>query len=186
MTSQEVLSRDKMTSNYCRIQLLLKLLQILFICLGMKIVKRWEKAETTEHTVCWLNKKISKQANKQANKQTNKQTNKNRNIVAYPESKHLVAQSEINQRGCLKAFSLTLKWPRGVHRDPQQYSTNENPSLSRSNFLANLMHGHSDSSWSGSSLPEITEQRIFHVLFYYEQIRLTCIINCIYPSWLNF
>ena len=35
----------------------------------------------------------------------------------------------------------------------QQYSTNENPCLSRSNFLANLMHGHSDSSWSGSSLP---------------------------------
>ena len=68
----------------------------------------------------------------------------------------------------------------------QQYSTNENPSLSRSNFLANLMHGHSDSSWSGSSLPEITEQRIFHVLFYCEQIRLKCIINCIYPSWLNF
>ena len=68
----------------------------------------------------------------------------------------------------------------------EAYSTNENPSLSRSNFLANLMHGHSDSSWSGSSLPEITEQRIFHVLFYYEQIRLKCIINCIYPSWLNF
>ena len=39
------------------------------------------------------------------------------------------------------------------------------------------MHGHSDSSWSGSSLPEITEQRIFHVLFYYEQIRLTGIIQ---------
>ena len=69
---------------------------------------------------------------------------------------------------------------------PQQYSTNENPSLSRNNFLANLMHGHSDSRWSGSSLPEITEQRIFHVLFYCEQIRLKCIINCIYPSWLNF
>ena len=68
----------------------------------------------------------------------------------------------------------------------QQYSTNENPSLSRRNFLANLMHGHSDSSWSGSSLPEITEQRIFHVSFYYEEIRLKCIINCIYPSWLNF
>ena len=68
----------------------------------------------------------------------------------------------------------------------QQYSTNENPSLSRNNFLANLMHGHSDSSWSGSSLPEITEQRIFHVLFYCEQIRQKCIINCIYPSWLNF
>ena len=36
-----------------------------------------------------------------------------------------------------------------VERDtitPQQYSTNENPSLSRSNFLASLMHGHSDSS----------------------------------------
>ena len=49
---------------------------------------------------------------------------------------------------------------------PQQYSTNENPSLSRNNFLANLMHGHSDLSWSGSSLPEITEQKIFHVLFY--------------------
>ena len=56
--------------------------------------------------------------------------------------------------------------------NPQQHSTNENPSLSRSNFLANLMLGHSDSSWSGSSLPEITEQRFFHVLFYYEQIRL--------------
>ena len=37
-----------------------------------------------------------------------------------------------------------------------------------------------------SSLPEITEQRIFHVLFYCEQIRLKCITNCIYPSWLNF
>ena len=48
--------------------------------------------------------------------------------------------------------------------------------------LANLLHGHSDSSWSGSSLPEITEQNIFHVLFYYEQIRLKGIINCIYPS----
>ena len=68
----------------------------------------------------------------------------------------------------------------------QQYSTNENPSLSRNYFLANLMHGHSDSSWSGSSLPEITEQRIFYILFYCEQIRLKCIINCIYPSWLNF
>ena len=68
----------------------------------------------------------------------------------------------------------------------QQYSTNENPSLSRNNFLANLMHGHRDSSWSGCSLPEITEQRIFHVLFHCEQIRLKCIINCIYPSWLNF
>ena len=48
---------------------------------------------------------------------------------------------------------------------PQQYSTNQNPRLSRNNFLANLMHGHSNSSWSGSSLPEITEQRIFHVYF---------------------
>ena len=63
----------------------------------------------------------------------------------------------------------------------QQYSANENPSLSRNNFLA-----YSDSSWSGSSLPEITEHRIVHVLFYCEQIRLKCIINCIYPSWLNF
>ena len=43
------------------------------------------------------------------------------------------------------------------------------------------MHGHRDSSWSGSSLPEITEQRIFHVLFYYEQIRLKGIINYVYP-----
>ena len=47
------------------------------------------------------------------------------------------------------------------------------------------MHGYSDLSWSGSSLPEITEHRIFHVLFYYEHIRLKGIINCIYPSWLN-
>ena len=69
---------------------------------------------------------------------------------------------------------------------PQQHSTNQNPSLSRNNFVANLMHGHGDSSWSRSSLPEITEQRIFHILFYYEQIRLNGIINCIYPSWLNF
>ena len=35
--------------------------------------------------------------------------------------------------------------PSHRHRS-QQYSTNENPSLSRSNFLANLMHGHSDST----------------------------------------
>ena len=48
------------------------------------------------------------------------------------------------------------------------------------------MHGHSDSSWFGSSLSEITEQSIFHDLFYYEQIRLKGIINFIYPSWLNF
>ena len=80
---------------------------------------------------------------------------------------------------------LSVYW-RYDDFEAQQYSTNENPSLSRNKFLPNLMHGHSDSSSSGSSLPEITEQRIFHVLFYCEQIKLKCIINCIYPSWLNF
>ena len=48
------------------------------------------------------------------------------------------------------------------------------------------MHGHSDSSWSGSILPEITEQIIFHVLFYYGANQTKSIINCIYPSWLYF
>ena len=86
---------------------------------------------------------------------------------------------------CLPLPTWTTRFV-GIGNISQQYSTNENPSLSRSNFLANLMHGHGDSSWSRSSLPEITEQRLFHVLFYYEQIRLKCIINCIYPSLLNF
>ena len=74
--------------------------------------------------------------------------------------------SSVNNQGD-RGPALSYWKPTAVYN-----STNENPSLSRSNFLANLMHGHSDSSWSGSSLPEITEQRIFHVLFYYEQIRL--------------
>ena len=41
---------------------------------------------------------------------------------------------------------------------PQQYSTNENPSLSRNNFLANLMHGHSDSSFQAD--PEVAFRKL--------------------------
>ena len=39
--------------------------------------------------------------------------------------------------------------------------------LEKKKILANLMHGHSDSSWSGSSLPEITEQSKEFFMFYF-------------------
>ena len=48
------------------------------------------------------------------------------------------------------------------------------------------MHGHRFQADPEVAFRNLTEQRIVHVLFYYEQIRLKGIINCIYPSWLNF
>ena len=41
--------------------------------------------------------------------------------------------------------------------------------LSRNTLNTNLMHGHRDSSVSPCSLPEITEHRIFYIIFYCEQ-----------------
>ena len=49
--------------------------------------------------------------------------------------------------------------------EPQQYSTNENPSLSRNNFLANLMHGHSDSSWSEVAFRKLPSKEFFMCYF---------------------
>ena len=43
---------------------------------------------------------------------------------------------------------------------------------------APLMQGHRDSSVSPCSLPEITEHRIFYILFYCEQISLKGIKFC--------
>ena len=43
------------------------------------------------------------------------------------------------------------------------------PQLSRNTLNTNLMQGHRDSSVSPYNLPEITEHRIFIILFYCEQ-----------------
>ena len=67
---------------------------------------------------------IKEKKNKEQMKQTNEQTNKQNKIIS------------------LILTNPWYKWWCGFLT--QQYSTNENPSLSRNNFLANLMHGHSD------------------------------------------
>ena len=56
----------------------------------------------------------------------------------------------------------------------QQHGTNE----TRNTLNTNLMKGHRDSSVSPCSLPEITDHRIFYILFYCEQINLKGIIFC--------
>ena len=67
---------------------------------------------------------------------------------------------------CLIFFSIEY-----IAEDSSTVQT-QVPLLSRNTLNTNLMHGHRDSSVSPYSLPEITEQRIFHVLFYCEQIGL--------------
>ena len=61
---------------------------------------------------------------------------------------------------------------------PQQHGTNETRNTLNNNLNTNLMQGHRDSSVSPCSLPEITEHRIFYILFYCEQISLKGIIFC--------
>ena len=60
----------------------------------------------------------------------------------------------------------------------QQHGTNETRNTLNTNLNTNLMQGHRDSSVSPCSLPEITEHRIFYILFYCEQISLKGIKFC--------
>ena len=74
-----------------------------------------------------------------------------------------------------KQFSRQKKSLGVETTDSQQHGTNE----TRNTYLnTNLMQGHRDSSVSPCSLPEITEYRIFYILFYCEQISLKGIIFC--------
>ena len=66
----------------------------------------------------------------------------------------------------------------GLRDDTQQHGTNETRNTLNTNLNTNLMQGHRDSSVSPCSLPEITEHRIFYILFYCEQISLKGIIFC--------
>ena len=59
----------------------------------------------------------------------------------------------------------------------QQHSIDSVPFLSRNTLNTYSMHSNSKSNWSGSSLPEITGHRIFHVLSNQKQIRLKGIQN---------
>ena len=59
--------------------------------------------------------------------------------------------------------------------------------LKKNAIMRQLMENNSNLNYPVFFLfKTMIKYRIFHVLFYCEQIRLKYIINCIYPSWLNF
>ena len=64
-------------------------------------------------------------------------------IISTPQSNHFRYPLG---RACMCRVAMQTVTFNTLTQHPQQYSTIENPSLSRKSFLANLMHGHSDSS----------------------------------------
>ena len=90
---------------------------------------------------------------------------------------------EVKDHQSSNVVNYVLWLPNLVRRIPdaslsQQHGTNETRNTLNNNLNTNLMQGHRDSSVSPCSLPEITEHRIFYILFYCEQISLKGIIFC--------